>query len=75
MSDFVALQNYRLQAEAEMNAELLRAEGIPAFLQGPQPGIFGAGFSGQSVQGVTLMVPEEHAERAREILGAEETED
>ncbi|HET9441035.1 MAG TPA: DUF2007 domain-containing protein [Longimicrobiales bacterium] len=72
MSDFVALHNYELSAEAEMNAEFLRAAGIPAMLQGPQPGFFGPGFSGASVQGVTLMVPAEDVERARELLDESE---
>ena len=73
MSDFVVLQNYGTAAEAELNAELLRAAGVIALLQGPQQGIFGAGFSGLSIQGVTLLVPAADYERAAELIANEES--
>jgi len=70
--NFVALQNYGSTAEAEMCVELLREAGIQAYVQGPQSGIFGAGFSGASVQGVTLMVAAKDVEAASELLREEE---
>jgi hypothetical protein len=70
--DFVALQNYSTSAEAEMHVELLREAGIQAYVQGPQPGIFGAGFSGASVQGVTLMVAAKDVQAAFELIGEEQ---
>lgn len=69
MSGFAILKNYGTVLEAELHADLLRQAGIPAMLQGPQSGMFGAGFSGASAQGVTLMVPANHLARAREVLG------
>lgn len=72
MSNFVALHNFPTLVEAEMNAELLRAAGITPLLQGPQSGMFGAGFSGMSVQGVTLLVPADDLERALELIGDSE---
>jgi hypothetical protein len=72
MSDFVTLQNYSTSAEAEFNAELLRADGVVVLLQGPQQGIFGAGFSGLSVHGVTLMVPAADYDRALELISNNE---
>jgi hypothetical protein len=72
MSDFVVLQNYSTSVEAELNAELLRAAGVVALLQGPQQGIFGAGFSGYSVHGVTLLVPAADYDRAVELIANEE---
>ena len=70
--DFVALQNYGSTAEAEMHVELLREAGIQAYVQGPQAGVFGAGFSGASVQGVTLMVAAKDVETAFELLREDE---
>lgn len=70
-NDFVAFQNYSTSAEAEMHAQLLRNAGIVSFVQGPQAGIFGAGFSGASVQGVTLMVAARDIEAAQELLNEE----
>lgn len=72
MSDFVPLKNYSTPAEAEMHAEILRAEGIAAIVQGPQPGIFGAGFAGLSIQGVTLLVPEDRFDEAFDLVGDED---
>jgi hypothetical protein len=69
MSHFVPLQNFSTAAEAELNAEILREAGIAAILQGPQQGIFGAGFSGLSIQGVTIMVPASEFDRAAELIG------
>jgi hypothetical protein len=72
MNDFVALHNYSTTAEAELNAELLRAAGMVALLQSPQQGLFGAGFSGLSVHGVTLLVPAVDYDRALALIAGDE---
>jgi hypothetical protein len=72
MGEFVVFQNYGSTVEAEMHAEILREAGIAAILQAPHQGIFGAGFSGSSVQGVTLMVREEDFDRAADLIGTDE---
>lgn len=74
MADFVPIQNYQTASEAEMCAAILREAGIAAILQGPQAGIFGAGFIGASVEGVTLLVPEDQLENALELIGDEGAE-
>lgn len=71
-NDFVAIQNYSTSTEAEMCAAILEEAGIAAILQGPQAGLFGAGFSGNSVQGVTLLVPEDRVEEALDLIGNED---
>ncbi|MFO7260516.1 MAG: DUF2007 domain-containing protein [bacterium] len=75
MSDWVKLRNYASRAEADFHAGLLRGEGIPVLLQGPDIGIFGGGFGGMSVQGVTLLVPAADLDHALEVLGLDEPED
>ena len=74
MSDFVAFQNYGSPAEAEMHAEILRSADIVVIIQGQQTGIFGAGFAGTTVQGVTLLVPEDDLERALELIDLSDPE-
>jgi hypothetical protein len=74
MSDFVVFNNYGSITEAEIHAEILRAEDIAVILQGPQSGMFGAGFAGTTVQGVTLLVPTEDLDRALELIDLPEAE-
>ena len=69
MSSFVPFRNYRTVADAEMHAHILREADIATILQGPQPGIFGAGFAGASAEGVTLLVSEDQLELANELIG------
>lgn len=68
MSDFVAFNTYSSTVEAEMHAQILENAGIPAIVQSPGQGMYGAGFSGIFVHGVTLLVAEEHLERAAELI-------
>ena len=68
---FIKLSQYATVIEAEMHATMLREAGIAAIVQGPQAGMFGAGFSGWSVQGVTLLVPEHDYEEAMDLIGEE----
>jgi hypothetical protein len=72
MSDFVAFKTYSSTVEAEMHAGILHEAGIPAIVQSPGQGFFGAGFSGLLVQGVTLLVPDDQLENAGELLGDSE---
>jgi hypothetical protein len=74
MSDFVAFSTYGSIVEAEMHAQILQDAGIPAIVQSPGQGIFGAGFSGLIVNGVTLLVPEADLERAAELIDVAESE-
>jgi hypothetical protein len=74
MSDFVAFNTYGSTVEAEMHAQILQDAGIPAIVQSPGQGIFGAGFSGMIANGVTLLVPETDLDRAAELIDVLEQE-
>ena len=74
MSDFVAFKTYGSTIEAEMHAGILHEAGIPAIVQSPGHGLFGAGFSGLLAQGVTLLVPEDQLEDAGELIDDAEEE-
>ena len=55
----------------EQMKDILEQEGIPSLLKGEDVGVFGPGAGyGTSVLGVTLWVPEEFKERARELVEA-----
>lgn len=54
--------------EAELLRSTLEEAEIPVFVQGQQPGIFGAGFQGAIVSGVQVLVPSTVLDEAREII-------
>jgi hypothetical protein len=55
----------------EQMKDILEQEGIPSMLKGEDVGVFGPGAGyGTSVLGVTLWVPEEFRDRARELVEA-----
>jgi hypothetical protein len=54
--------------EADLATERLEGEGILVLADKPETGLFGASFSGPSVRGIKLYVPEEMVEEARAIL-------
>ncbi len=54
--------------QADLAEGILRGAGIPVLVHGPEIGIFGPGFAGPTSRGVTLLVPAERAEEARELL-------
>lgn len=55
--------------EADLAVAILEGAGIPATLgSGEHTGIFGAGFGGRTIRGVSVMVPSDRAEEARELL-------
>jgi len=53
---------------AEFAQQLLEAQGIPVAILQDRTGVFGPGFSGPSALDVTVLVPAELVEEAREIL-------
>jgi hypothetical protein len=66
----VMVKNFPSRVFAEEAQQTLEAEGIPSMLQSPDIGILGAGGSSSLPQGVDLLVPEEFAEKAHQILTA-----
>lgn len=68
---WVRLREYGGRFEADLDLATLDEAGIPVVVKGPATGIFGPGFAGATPLGVTVFVPEEALEAAREILGLE----
>lgn len=54
--------------EAEFAREILEGEGIPVAVLQDRTGIFGPGFAGPSALGVTVLVPADRVDEARDIL-------
>jgi len=51
--------------------DILKAEGIPSLLKGDDIGVFGPGAGyGTSILGITVWVPEDEKDRARELIDA-----
>lgn len=69
MSDWAFLKRYAARIEADLQIGLLEDAGIPVLVRGPETGIFGPGFSGATTAGVTVFVPAERVDEAREVLG------
>ena len=54
--------------EAELPRQHLETAGIPVVVKGVEAGIWGPGFAGPTSRGITLLVPEDRLEEARELL-------
>jgi hypothetical protein len=65
---FVPLVEFANGFDADVARERLAAEDIPVLVKAMQGGMFGAGYLGPSVGGVTLYVPSLEVERARALL-------
>lgn len=72
MSGWVRFREYAASFEAELDRQALEQAGIPVMLNGPVTGVFGPGFAGPTANGVTLLVPADHVEDARDLLGDDE---
>lgn len=59
---------FAAEPEAELARQQLEAEGIPVAVLNDQTGVFGPGFAGSSHFGVTVLVPADLLEEARELL-------
>jgi hypothetical protein len=71
MSDdaqWVRIRSFNSTFEAEQAQMVLAAEDIPALIQGNSVGMFGAGFQGMVVGGISLSVPSPVVEDAEELL-------
>ncbi len=74
MSDYVTVAQYRNILSAEVAKGRLETEGVPVMLAGIGLGPL-AGFFDPSTNDIRLRVPEEMAERARELLAVDWSED
>jgi hypothetical protein len=75
-SEWVPVATYGMVYEADFARATLQSAGIPVLVQGGEHvAIFGPGWMGPSTRGITVMVPRECLEEAREVLApGEETE-
>jgi hypothetical protein len=65
---FVPVATFGTGVEADMARAQLESAGILVLSQGENVGIFGPGFGGQVLGGVTLSVPEPELARALSLL-------
>lgn len=73
---WVQVASFRAVYEAEMAVATLEGAGIPGRVGGGEHvGIFGAGYQGPTTRGVPVLVPENHADEARELLMEEMPEE
>lgn len=70
MAAWRVLSRFGARFEADLQVALLEGAGIPVLVRGAETGIFGPGFAGATASGVTVLVPEDSFERAREVIGA-----
>ena len=69
---WVPVATYGAVYEADFARATLESAGIPAHVQGGEHvAIFGPGWAGPTLRGLTLLVPSECVEEARELLGQE----
>ena len=69
-SDWTSIATYSTLIEAELAGGRLESADIPFLIdQHDAVGLFGPGHSGVSTRGITLRVPPDFAEDAREELG------
>lgn len=70
--ELVAIRTYPTEMEAELARGLLEAEGITVF---PVRSNAGGWYAGIDAFGVTLLVPEDQAVEARDVLGIDEDDE
>ncbi len=72
-AEWVTVANCATGLEADIARVALEASGIPVMVRSDSAGIFGLAFQGMVTGGIELQVPSPEIERAREILGDEDT--
>lgn len=68
-SEWVKLREYAGQIEADLDLGFLDYAGIPTLVRGGETGIFGPGFAGATARGVSIFVPRERLDAARDAVG------
>lgn len=63
-----AVITYTTTFEADLGRAALEQADIPVLVKGADVGMFGGAFSGPSAHGVTLYVPTDRLEEARDIV-------
>jgi len=67
-SDLEAVVTYTTMFEADVAKAALEQAGIPVLVKGADVGMFGGAFSGPTAHGVTLFVPADLLDDARDIV-------
>jgi hypothetical protein len=67
-ADWSPVAEFGAGYEADVAEAVLGAHDIPVLRRGGEPGIFGAGFSGPTANGVMLLVPHALLDDARAAL-------
>lgn len=68
-AQWIVLREYASQMEADLDIGVLEENSVPFQVHGPPIGVFGPGFSGATAAGVRLLVPDDRAAEAAELLG------
>ena len=69
---WVPVATFGMVYQADFARATLESAGIPALVQGSEHvAIFGPGWAGPAMRGLTLLVPAECLEEARELLAEE----
>lgn len=67
-SEWALLASFSHSYEAEFAALPIRDNGIPVLIKGLEVGIWGPGHAGPTTEGLSVWVPENRLEEARELL-------
>ena len=66
--DWCPVAEYAALYETELPRQQLEAADIPVLVKGVEAGIWGPGFAGPTSTGITLLVPEDRLDEARDLL-------
>lgn len=75
VSQWVTVATFSAVYEADLAVGILKGAGIPARVRAESTGIFGPGYVGTVTGGAAVVVPEDRAREAREILEDDLPED
>lgn len=67
-TDWVPVAEYAALYESELPRQQLEAADIPVLVKGVEAGIWGPGFAGPTSRGITILVPEDRLDEARDLL-------
>ena len=67
--DWALLQEYGSLLEANLDLGALELENVPTMVRGLEPGIWGPGFNGLTLRGVSVFVPSSLLDYARDLIG------
>ena len=72
--DWVKIATVSTGFEADAMRATLEEAGIPVLVRGNQAGLFGVGFQGPVIGGISVAVPSDAESRARELIDLDDDE-